>query len=262
MDERLRRNQREAASGDSDAKTRLLTDRLRSGEVTKKRLEVAAKLGSKESAVAIGKEADSLASLDEDSVAWVRNLAQFKNRELNVRLVRAATDHWLREQVPDGVVPPYIQQALDFVDRWIVSGNDERLKLVKDVLPKFWPNHRDGVVRGLLQTINHLDESWDYGAATANDAIRKMSHFTLAGVPTRPMADAEGNPIDAWAEISRRIRAALPAVIDWLEGGSDKIKEAVVARENREQAQAAQNQLAKEAEQGRRTINKQRPDNP
>ncbi len=68
------------------------------------------------------------------------------------------------------------------------------------------------------------------------------------------MADAEGNVYDLMGERGRRVRAALPAVIQWLEGDPDPVRGGVEKRERAKAAEAARQQQEKAAEDAKKVI--------
>lgn len=272
MDERLRGRERRAATGDTEARALLLADRLRTGDVTKKRLEMAAALGDKEAAVAIGKEADSLRLLDEDPSRWLRDLSRLKSRELFMRLVRQAAEQGFREA---GDLPADAQEIFSFIDRWILASDPDRKALYRG--PEWrslWPRTQEGDIRSTSSVLSRLlhvadptdDGKWDHGSTSASSAMAAMHAFDLnAGRLTlQPFPEEDEyqddvgwipfNTTIATPLIAKRIKDALPAVTEWLEGGRDVVREGVEARERAKAAEEAKKQQEKAAEDARKVI--------
>lgn len=78
-DERLRQLEREAASGDVEARTRLLLERLRAGELTEERLKFAAHLGDEAAQQATGRQETLVSShlAHPKRRRWFEGLARF-----------------------------------------------------------------------------------------------------------------------------------------------------------------------------------------
>lgn len=130
MDEKIRRTERAARVGDNQARVQLLVDRIRSGEVNRRNLELAAFLGDDEAADATGvSHQDHVPASAEELERWVYNLEKkvFKCHEsfyINMRVAVAATQfvaetyiNYVRGLEHDNLAPLYPDELLALVSR-------------------------------------------------------------------------------------------------------------------------------------------------
>jgi hypothetical protein len=117
-DERQRRLNRDAASGDAEARVRALQEQLRRGGSG--RVELAAYVGDPAARAVLSAPAPPELDLDE----WVRGLQRW-GKEPCVRAARAAVElvreECVRKQPRDADVPGLLRR----IDAWLADPNDE-----------------------------------------------------------------------------------------------------------------------------------------
>jgi hypothetical protein len=103
MDDRLRRLERRAGGNDLEARTRLVSQRLRAGQLSLEHARLAAYLGDEAARAALGEDAPPSASDLADLRVWLEHLRGY-GTEVVLRAARAAADVALQiyeEAYPD-----------------------------------------------------------------------------------------------------------------------------------------------------------------
>lgn len=130
MDERLRKLEREAALGGLDAQAKLILQRLRAGELTEKRIRLAAYLGDGAARLALGKEP---VRTELNLVALVAGLDRW-NKMASVRTIIAGSRLVLpvwEAYHPENRAP---RVAIEAAEAWALKPSEENRKAAADAM--------------------------------------------------------------------------------------------------------------------------------
>jgi len=158
----MRDLEREAAVGDKEAGSRLLLERVRSGETSLQRLELASFLGEESARVALGEEKrareseiDTRQKLNE----WVRTLLDQGDKESAVRIAvtaaREVIDYW------NDTVDKSPRLAIESAENWILSPSDQTVAKAQEMA---------GMASDAIDYLDHGEHEGHAVAAASNCA--------------------------------------------------------------------------------------------
>lgn len=217
--------EREAATGSTEAKVKLLMERVRIGALTEKRMQLAAYLGDAGAQVALAAPIETPRQFK----AWVRDLYQWE-AETPLRVVVAAM-HWLRIRKPESVLAELCQELREASEAWVVSGEGAPSEAIAaaERLSEAWQS---------LRTLNDEESSPGLEEVSLTDLIKEVSRLTALGRADLAAHEAAREAVELLrfcgetAEVGEpELREIVTAeLLPWALGERDLLKERVEGR--------------------------------
>lgn len=238
-DERLRQLEREAASGDVDAKAKLLLERMRIGGLTAERLRLAAYLGDEASRRALGTEAPP----EVHELGQMIFLLCAKNpdpRACGVRsLIRTALFHEERDQDDLALHSQgSVVRLMHRLEAWCLNPGSKTRRGIGRSLHTLNNKRELRLTAGSHQT--HLDLAAKAVQAAANlvltGSLEDIPRIASRGIlessgTTQPHNQDNSRPY--WAEAPDLREAICADLVPWALGERDAVRERAEARGHR-----------------------------
>lgn len=216
-DGRLRELERRwQQSGSVQDEAAYLLERVREGDLTKERLELAAYLGYPAASSGVGVRAHDPQSL-EDFVDFARGLKRFERQAK----VRAALAVALRLPRPEEAARPFVDRCVAATARWVLDPNEENARAAASA-GLFVPDYLG------VTYIRYRGLGW----ATAGSDAWNRRFRSIRDVPDEERAGPEVEClVECWHDLqANTIQAIRDDVVPWSLGYGDPVADRFQAR--------------------------------
>ncbi len=275
MDERRRQLERAANQGDPQARSRMLLERMRAGEVTNDDLIAAANLGDQEAAAAISQRPDqSHPSTLQEFQQWLGSVTPHKDDALNRSyLALARTIYEQTHQQSKDVV---LEQALDMAEEFLLLRPTITDPSVEIIGEHNVGEAADAVVARAEQLMTRLyPMPGDVDDLTEEEVARLTKEHAVARVISYVAYRFSGRTVAPENSVLRTVVSALAVdepqafgsmraivqaeLLPWVLNERDPLRERVEARGVARSQAARQAEQAQQADEVRQRLDEQHP---